>query len=968
MAEQDGGKLVYEVDIDVAPLLSGSNKAKAELGSLGDAAQEVAPGFEKLSKGAKGVSSALAMPEVNKLSAKLAQLSGKLGASSESAAKATDEQNKFHGALSTVASQLGAGYVSNVGSATAALIKHAKEAVAATNAQLENAVAAQKEATALQASASQLVINAAGEKKLAEAATQAAAAELQVAEAVFARKEADIASLEALLMRQKESLRQSEANLQITNSEKAVSQALRDRNAVEITQNKILKQSNQAVKEVTAAEDRVKAAKTASATASEKLTQSMALEAAAVATVAKANDAATMATERLTVASKVQAAAVSGARSALSLLGGPSGILLLAAAGVYSLYQAMNDTSGIDKYKQEIDDAARRIEYLTKVQADAASAKTKIRLDIDKQSLKDAENDVEAIKNSINTIKSISGSPKLIAELEKDLTLAKEKSSEFAESVRVANERIGQFTQQAQKAGDASTAIAIANETYDKSMKGVIESNEILEKAIHGSLAAAEEMAAEKSLRKALAETGVSADETERQVSKLKAALAQKTELTFEQELKSVEQNIAALRLEMVRGKQAAIEYRATIAAANKGLDPEQTKMYVDAKKEEYELTQKLSEQKKKGTSDRSSAKRDANAAEGVAQKLARLKQQSELAADSTRDLSREQAMLRAEQSLGKSASTEQIKQAREYAAATWDTANAIKMRQQAEQAGKFVEQVVSAAKVSRDPYTGEAEDPVAQVNEEEQRKLAALNKYQQLGVVTAQQYEDAKTAIAKRASDERSQIVKDENQRQVDNMNMLLGGVSAGFDGLANIVAKAAGDNSSAYKVLFAVSKGFAVAQSALNLQLAISNAMASGPFPWNLANMASVAAAGGGLISAIGGISYSGARYNGGPVSADSMYRVGEKGKPEIYQASNGNQFMIPGDNGRVISNKDMHGAGGGNGAVIQQTNYFTIQSSTGNPQELAKQIADISYQQSLRAIKEQSTRPRGMIQPRK
>lgn len=51
-------------------------------------------------------------------------------------------------------------------------------------------------------------------------------------------------------------------------------------------------------------------------------------------------------------------------------------------------------------------------------------------------------------------------------------------------------------------------------------------------------------------------------------------------------------------------------------------------------------------------------------------------------------------------------------------------------------------------------------------------------------------------------------------------------------------------------------------------------------------------------------------GARYNGGPVSAGGLYQVGEKGKPEIYQASTGKQYMIPGDNGKVISNKDMNG----------------------------------------------------------
>lgn len=52
------------------------------------------------------------------------------------------------------------------------------------------------------------------------------------------------------------------------------------------------------------------------------------------------------------------------------------------------------------------------------------------------------------------------------------------------------------------------------------------------------------------------------------------------------------------------------------------------------------------------------------------------------------------------------------------------------------------------------------------------------------------------------------------------------------------------------------------------------------------------------------------SGKRKNGGPVSAGSMYQVGEGGMPEIYQASNGSQYMIPGDNGKVISNKDIQG----------------------------------------------------------
>jgi hypothetical protein len=48
--------------------------------------------------------------------------------------------------------------------------------------------------------------------------------------------------------------------------------------------------------------------------------------------------------------------------------------------------------------------------------------------------------------------------------------------------------------------------------------------------------------------------------------------------------------------------------------------------------------------------------------------------------------------------------------------------------------------------------------------------------------------------------------------------------------------------------------------------------------------------------------------------------MYQVGEGGMPEIYKASNGSQYMIPGDNGSVISNKDLQGWCGGS---LQVTN---------------------------------------------
>ncbi|EPZ0818566.1 tape measure protein, partial [Klebsiella pneumoniae] len=83
---------------------------------------------------------------------------------------------------------------------------------------------------------------------------------------------------------------------------------------------------------------------------------------------------------------------------------------------------------------------------------------------------------------------------------------------------------------------------------------------------------------------------------------------------------------------------------------------------------------------------------------------------------------------------------------------------------------------------------------------------------------------------------------------------------------------------------------------------------------------------------------LSIAGARYNGGPVSAGGLYQVGEKGKPEIYQASTGKQYMIPGDNGKVISNKDMQSGGGISVQVnvINQSTGATVQSANGYMQD--------------------------------
>lgn len=376
----------------------------------------------------------------------------------------------------------------------------------------------------------------------------------------------------------------------------------------------------------------------------------------------------------------------------------------------------------------------------------------------------------------------------------------------------------------------------------------------------------------------------------------------------------------------------------------------------------EYDAQQAQQKSKKETKDATSEASKAATAMQSNAQKIADYKQRAGLAATTTQELSREQAILRAEQSLNSSATKEQVAEIRKYAAAEWDAANAVKMRQQAEQGKKFAQQEIAAYKVMPDAQTGNSIDLLAQIDLEEQQKLAALAKYQAIDKENTQLYEDAKTAIQQQAANERINIARTEAQRQVDVVNTMLNGISQGFDGLATIIANSKGKNNTAFKALFAISKGFATAQAALNLQLAISNAMASGPFPWNMAAMAQVAAAGGSLISSIASVGYSGGRRYGGTVSAGNAYRINEDGRSEIFQTAGGQQAFIPNQSGKIIP-ADKAGGGGG---VVQHIT-FEINTTGGIDDATMAQIVQKMKQVTLFHINDQASRPGGLIQPR-
>lgn len=91
----------------------------------------------------------------------------------------------------------------------------------------------------------------------------------------------------------------------------------------------------------------------------------------------------------------------------------------------------------------------------------------------------------------------------------------------------------------------------------------------------------------------------------------------------------------------------------------------------------------------------------------------------------------------------------------------------------------------------------------------------------------------------------------------------------------------------------------------------------------------------------------SFGGGRRAGGGVSADSVYRVNEGGAPEVFNAG-GQQYMIPNQRGEVVSNKNaMGGAGVTNNIQISidsSGNSTVSGDGTGDSRQLAGAMASV------------------------
>ncbi|MDT7322969.1 tape measure protein [Citrobacter freundii] len=351
-------------------------------------------------------------------------------------------------------------------------------------------------------------------------------------------------------------------------------------------------------------------------------------------------------------------------------------------------------------------------------------------------------------------------------------------------------------------------------------------------------------------------------------------------------------------------------------------------------------------------------AEQYAKAQETVNQKLDELRKKAELSAGSVGELSRAQAVLNAQQSLGNDATQEQVILAGQYAAKAWDNANALRAQAKAEKERTDAANKFSAIQGKTSKTAG--------LDSQYQKDIADIQQYAQLYPQKIGEAEAARAAIEQQYRDQRNAAMWEEWAQQ----NAATQAAAAAFDSLGSVASNAltgiitgsmsASDamRSIGMTVLNSVINSFvqmgiewvksaimgqaaqtaaigtvtAVQTAAVATQTATSTAAAATTAAaWtpaailsSIASMGTAAAIGLGAVAGVIGANLLGKRKNGGPIQAGGMYQVGEGDKPEIFRANNGSQYMVSGDNGTMLSNKDITSGGGGGAPILNIYNY--------------------------------------------
>jgi Skp family chaperone for outer membrane proteins len=155
------------------------------------------------------------------------------------------------------------------------------------------------------------------------------------------------------------------------------------------------------------------------------------------------------------------------------------------------------------------------------------------------------------------------------------------------------------------------------------------------------------------------------------------------------------------------------------------------------------------------------------------------------------------------------------------------------------------------------DPALAGHQDELLRLQEEYAERQRILDQMREADLISFEQYQERLTALQEAGAAERADLERRAYATQ-------MGAAASAFDSIAGITREFAGEQSGIYKAMFAISKAFAIAESVINIQRAMAQALAL-PFPANIPAMATVAAEGASIVAAIQSVANTGFRSGG-------------------------------------------------------------------------------------------------------
>ncbi|KLR25862.1 hypothetical protein ABR28_04150 [Enterobacter hormaechei subsp. hoffmannii] len=647
-------------------------------------------------------------------------------------------------------------------------------------------------------------------------------------------------------------------------------------------------------------------------------------------------------------------------RGAMSLLGGPAGIVMIAASAlIYWWQSAKQAKEEAINYADSLDGVIAKMKEMNQVQLTGTLADVAKSVAAQKDHIDDLN---DSVRDAQAEYDKYSG-------LAKQFGVEQDKNNGY---VKKANEWLQTLNQRKRDVSDATDKLnrtteqqSLIQEQLNQKARESEEAFNILANNLRNKIPGASEAAIA-----AMASTIQVLDTLNKKAANVGKDQPAEPEESPEAKklIQNAERRLALSKLEGEARARLQAQYDAEDAGIAK------SDKLVGVLQDVYAETERVTAARKEANKETKSSD---EAAQSLTRQQAALDRLNTGYADGSLELAKYDAVV----ALGNKASAEQIVKAEQQAESIWKI-------QQATKAAAEEERKRTQAGQNFTGLQGQV-SPVSAVDNTYAQQMAQLDEYVQLYPQRIAEAEAVRAGIEDQYHQKRMAAMWEEWQQQSEINNMLgaaidslQGGATSAITGLINgtqslqesfanigtTILNSVVGSFVQMGVEWVKSQlmGQAAAAASLASTMAQATAAASAWAPAamsaSIATYGSAAAIGQAAYAesmvAAKGLALAGGRRYGGTVSAGNAYRINEDGRSEIFQTAGGQQAFIPNQSGKIIP-ADKVGGGGG---VVQHIT-FEINTTGGIDDATMAKMAQMMKQVSLNTIRDQQ-RPNGLL----